>query len=107
MVMVFFCGMKDVLVSIDKAGRVVLPKDVRRELAIQPGDLLKITIHGNEVTLSPNKEVSGFIKRGNALIFSTGQADLLDNDTVENVRHDAQNRALSDASKGLAWPERK
>src|SRR5512143_3450425 len=85
MVMVLFSGMKNVLVPIDKAGRVVLPKDVRDELAIHPGDLLRITIRGNEVTLSPNKEASGFIRRGKALVFSSGGVGLLDNETVENV----------------------
>lgn len=93
--------MKDVLVPIDKAGRVVLPKHVRDELAINPGDLLKITIHGNEITLSPNKEAYGFIKRGKALVFSSGGAKLLDNEAVETVRTEARSDLLSDITKGL------
>lgn len=105
--MVLFFGMKDVLVSIDKAGRVVLPKEVRTELSINPGDLLKITIHGNVVTLSPNRETCGFIKRGSALVFSTGEADLLDNDTVENIRNAAHRGLINDISKGLPLPKRK
>jgi AbrB family looped-hinge helix DNA binding protein len=100
-------GMKDVLVPIDKAGRVVLPKDVREELSIQPGDLLKVTVRGNEVTLSPNREACGFTKRGKALVFSTGEADLLDNETVENVRNAAHRELLSDISRGLSAPKRK
>ena len=55
MVMVFLNGMKEVLVPIDKAGRVVLPKNLRQELAINPGDLLRISVHGNEMTLRPNR----------------------------------------------------
>src|SRR5438105_10577809 len=100
MAMVFCRGMKDVFVPIDKAGRVVLPKDVREELSINPGDLLKVTIRGNEVTLSPNREPCGFIKRGNALVFSTGEADLLDNETVEKVRNAAHRELVSDISRG-------
>jgi AbrB family looped-hinge helix DNA binding protein len=99
--------MKDVLVPIDKAGRVVLPKDVREELSINPGDLLKITIRGNEVTLSPRKEPCGFIKRGHALVFSTGGTDLLDNETVENVRNAAHQDLLSAISKELPTRKRK
>ena len=93
--------MKDALVPIDKAGRVVLPKDVRDELAINPGDLLRITVRGNEVTLSPKKEVCGFIKRGKALVFSSGGVDLLDGETVENVRNATRGEVLSSVSKGL------
>lgn len=84
--MVFLNGMNDFLVPIDNAGRVVLPKQVRDELAINPGDLLKISIHGGEVTLRLIREASGFIRRGHALVFSANEANLLDNDTVETVR---------------------
>jgi AbrB family looped-hinge helix DNA binding protein len=99
--------MKEVLVPIDKAGRVVLPKDVREELAIHPGDLLKVTVIGNEVTLRPSKEVCGFIKRGKALVFSTGETDLLDSKTVENVRDAARSESMLGFSKGLPPPHRK
>ena len=99
--------MKDVVVPIDKTGRVVLPKDVREELGINPGDLLKITVNGNEVTLKRSNEVRGFIKRGKALVFSAGEADLLHNQTVENVRNAAHNNTLNDISKGLPAKKRR
>jgi AbrB family looped-hinge helix DNA binding protein len=105
--MVLLNGMKDVLIPIDKAGRIVLPKDVRDELAINPGDLLKISIRGNEVTLRPSREASGFIKRGHALVFSSGEADLLDNETVEAIRADERRGLLSSQSKGFPSQKRK
>jgi AbrB family looped-hinge helix DNA binding protein len=77
--------MKEFLIPIDKAGRLVLPKQVRSELAISPGDMLKVSIHGNEVMLTPTKEIAGFVKRGKALIFSSGADDLLEGETVEAV----------------------
>lgn len=43
--------MKDQLVPIDKAGRIVLPKTIRDELALNPGDLLTITVQGVSMTL--------------------------------------------------------
>ena len=107
MVMVLLNGMKDVLIPIDKAGRVVLPKNVRDELAINPGDLLKISIRGHEVTLRPNREASGFTKRGHALVFSSGGADLLDNETVEAIRADERGGRLRSLSKELPSPKRK
>ena len=99
--------MKDVFVPIDKAGRVVLPKDVREELAINPGDLLKISVHGDQVTLRPNRETAGFVKRGGALIFSTGGTDLLQNETVEAIRHQERDRLSGEISKGLPQSKRK
>lgn len=70
---------------IDKAGRVVLPKNVREELSIHPGDLLKLSIHGNEVTLRPKKDSSGFVRRGQALVFSSGGGDVLNRETVDAI----------------------
>ena len=99
--------MKDVLVPIDKTGRVVLPRHVREELSINPGDLFKITIRGNEVTLSPTSERFGFIKRGHALVFSAGATDLLDNDTVESVRTATHQDRLRAIAKELPTRKRK
>jgi AbrB family looped-hinge helix DNA binding protein len=105
--MVFCCGMNDVIVSIDKAGRVVLPKQVREELAINPGDLLKISIHGDQITLRPTRETCGFIRRGRALVFSSGEASFLDNETVETVRADERGSLLGGLSRGLPSKARK
>lgn len=99
--------MKDILVPIDKAGRVVLPKDVREELAIVPGDLLKVSIHGNEVTLRPNRETAGFVRRGRALIFSSGESDLLDNEAVNSILAEEREGSKSGVAKRLTSQKRK
>jgi len=77
MEMVSCNGMKDRLVPIDQAGRIVLPKNVRQELAIKPGDVFKLSIDGVAVTLTPNKEKAGFVRRGKALVFSTSGGESL------------------------------
>ena len=99
--------MSDVMVPIDKAGRVVLPKHVREELGIKPGDRLKISIHGNAVTLCPTNDESGFIKRGRALVFSCEGAELLDNETVETIQAAERGSRLCGMTKGLASPAHK
>lgn len=99
--------MKDILVPIDKAGRVVLPKDVRDELAIGPGDLLKVSVDGNEVTLRPNREAAGFVRRGCALIFSSGQSDILDNEPVNSILTEERNRLEVGIAKRLPSQKRK
>lgn len=102
----FLDGMNDVA-SIDKAGRVVLPKHIRDELDINPGDHLKISIRDNEVTLRPARKASGFIKRGHALVFSAGEADLLDNETVEAIRSYKHGNLFNNLTKGLSSKARK
>jgi AbrB family looped-hinge helix DNA binding protein len=85
MVMVFFNGMKEMTVPIDQAGRIVLPKDVRQELAIKPGDKLKLSINGASVILTPNRETAGFVRKGRALVFTTGSRKKLTAETVQNI----------------------
>ena len=89
------------MIPIDKAGRVVLPKEVRDELAIQPGDLLQVCVRGGEVALVPQREKTGFIRRGRALVFSTGEVSRLDNETVEGIRSSERDRQGLETARGL------
>jgi AbrB family looped-hinge helix DNA binding protein len=89
--------MKDALVPIDQAGRIVLPKNVRQELAIQPGDVFKVSIAGAAVTLTPNREKAGLVRKGRALVFSVTGDDVLTleqaNEVAETVREESGHRA--------------
>lgn len=107
MVMVLVNGMKDMLVPIDRAGRVVLPKIVREDLAIKPGDMLKVSIHGNEVTLSPKKGAAGFVRKGRALVFSSSGADLLKRETVEAILTNEREEQAIGIAGGLSLGKRR
>jgi AbrB family looped-hinge helix DNA binding protein len=39
--------------TIDKAGRVVIPKALREELRLEPGDSLEMETSGESITLRP------------------------------------------------------
>lgn len=99
--------MKDTFAPIDKAGRVVLPKEVRDELAIHPGDLLRISVQGDEVTLRPSRETVGFLRRGKAIVFSSGGTDLLTNEAVEAIRDTERDRFDANIKKDLPASKRK
>jgi AbrB family looped-hinge helix DNA binding protein len=42
-------------VTLDKLGRIVLPKPLRDELHLAPGDALDLTVEGEQVTLRPRR----------------------------------------------------
>ena len=99
-------NMKNDVVAIDQAGRIVLPKNVRQELAIKPGDTFKVSIEGAAVTLMPNKESTGFVRKGKAIVFSTVGDEALSAETVREIlesgrsEHDSRSlEAFSDQKR--------
>lgn len=46
------------VVSIDKAGRVVIPKDVRERLSLSEDSELEIDVDGDTIRLSPRRRPS-------------------------------------------------
>ena len=50
-------------VTLDKAGRIVLPKPLRQELQLAPGDILEAETSGEQITLSPLRGTSGLRKK--------------------------------------------
>jgi AbrB family looped-hinge helix DNA binding protein len=94
--------MKDTMVPIDQAGRIVLPKRVREELAIKPGDTFKISIAGVAVTLTPNKESTGFVRKGKALVFSTPGEETLSEKTAQEILESGRGERDSRVVEGLS-----
>jgi AbrB family looped-hinge helix DNA binding protein len=79
------------MVPIDSAGRIVLPKGLRQELAIKPGDRFKVSIQGSSVTLTPHKErVSGFVRKGKALVFTCAEDKTLADSEVSSILTDSR-----------------
>ena len=99
--------MKEMTVPIDQAGRIVLPKDVRLELAIKPGDTFKLSIHGSSVTLTPNKEATGFVRKGHALVFTTAGGETLSQESVNGILEAGREERLQQSLPGLRVPKRR
>jgi AbrB family looped-hinge helix DNA binding protein len=99
--------MKDVLIPIDQAGRIVLPKNMREELALKPGDLLKVSIDGSEVTLTPNKETTGLVRKGKALVFATIGDDTLGTEAVNQLLQTERDEHMSGIAGRLSGPKRR
>jgi AbrB family looped-hinge helix DNA binding protein len=58
---------------IDKAGRVVIPKTLRKELHLEPGDALEMDSSGEQITLRPVRGTGPLTKERGVWVFYTGQ----------------------------------
>ena len=59
-------------VTLDRAGRVVLPKSLRDEMQLSPGDTFDVTVKGDELTLRPRRSATPLQKERGVWVFRTG-----------------------------------
>ena len=78
-------------VTIDKAGRLVLPKRLREQLGLQSGDEVLVEIVGDTITLRPvrpqptlQKELGVWVYQGERT--SASIPDLIDEMREERIR---------------------
>ena len=81
-------------VTLDRAGRVVLPKALRDEMHLSPGDTLDLTVKGDEVTLRPRRGATPLQKERGVWVFRTGTPLTADETeaTLRNIRAQRQRR---------------
>lgn len=73
-------------VTLDKAGRVVLPKALRDELRLEPGDTLELQSEGETVVLRPRRSPSPLRKERGVWVLRTGRK--LPGSVTEKLIHD-------------------
>lgn len=74
--------------TMDQAGRVVLPKALRDELRLRPGDTLDVTLKGEELMLRPRRAATALVKERGVWVLRTGEplrAEEVE-ETLRNVR---------------------
>ncbi len=59
--------------TLDQAGRVVLPKALRDAMHLSPGDTLELTFQGDELTLRPARGATPLQKERGVWVFRTGK----------------------------------
>jgi AbrB family looped-hinge helix DNA binding protein len=93
--MPLYTGIMNTTVTIDKAGRVVIPKEVRDELRLEAGDTLTLESEGERVTLRPVHGGTPLQKEHGVWVFHGGKQLSLDeaNQFVRDAREqrDRQN----------------
>lgn len=58
--------------TIDKAGRVVIPKSLREQLSLEPGDALEMESTGEHITLRPVRGTGPLTREQGVWVFRTG-----------------------------------
>ena len=86
--MPFHIGIMATIVTIDKYGRVVIPKEVRDELRLEAGDSLALESEGERVTLQRVRGGTPLRKERGVWVFHGGKPLSLDeaNQIVREAR---------------------
>ena len=87
--------------TLDKAGRVVIPKPVRDRLHLSSGDSLAIENRGNAIILRPIREEPTMFKQDGMWVIKTGKPlTIEDADAViESAREERHRQILG------PWPK--
>jgi AbrB family looped-hinge helix DNA binding protein len=82
----------DAITTIDKAGRLVLPKPLRDELQLQPGDELELRSEAGRIIILPRRVQTALGKEDGIWVYRSGSAvaaslrELIDEDRERRGR---------------------
>ena len=94
--MVWYNTIMTAIINIDKAGRVVLPKPVRDELQLSPGDSLELQVSQDRIVLRPARSRGRMFKEKGVWVFDSGQPLSAETvrKTIRQVRLERERRIL-------------
>jgi AbrB family looped-hinge helix DNA binding protein len=71
--------------TLDKAGRVVLPKPVRDEMQLRPGDALELENSEDRIVLRPRRGNKGLHREQGIWVFSSGTDMPISAETTDGI----------------------
>ena len=85
--------------TIDKAGRVVIPKPLRQKLQLECGDSLELETEGERITLRPARGTGPLFREHGFWVFRSGAplAESATDDMLEKIREE---RDLANLGRG-------
>ncbi|MEO8127371.1 MAG: AbrB/MazE/SpoVT family DNA-binding domain-containing protein [Bryobacteraceae bacterium] len=77
--------------TLDKAGRILIPKSLRQELRLGPGDYLQLESHDEEITLRPVRARAIVAKERGVWVYQGDSShasvtDLIDREREKRMR---------------------
>ncbi len=85
-----------VRLTLDKTGRIVLPKPLRQELELAPGDTLEAETSGDQITLRPVRGNAPLRKKHGIWVYRAGEplSNALVQETLRQVRRERDKENL-------------
>jgi AbrB family looped-hinge helix DNA binding protein len=82
--------------TIDKAGRVVLPKPLREMLQLRPGDSIEVEGSDERIILRPARTKGRMYKKQGVWVFDSGEplSAKATEDTLRRIREERDRRNL-------------
>jgi len=82
--------------TMDKVGRIVLPKPVREKLQLAPGDELELESLDDQITLRPLRGTAQLRKKRGVWVFHCGEplSALTVEKTIEQIRRERDGENL-------------
>lgn len=81
--------------TLDKFGRVIIPKKFREHLGISSDTPLNISEDGKRIVIEPIQKKEPFVNKDGILVF-TGKLDKKKNDVIKNDRNQRMKKLLTD-----------
>ncbi len=73
--------------TIDAAGRLVIPKEIRREAGLKPGVVLEVRLRGGRIEIEPAPLPVKLVRKGKLLVaVPERNVGVLTSETVERTR---------------------
>jgi AbrB family looped-hinge helix DNA binding protein len=85
--------------TLDKAGRIVLPKPLRDELHLQAGDLLEVESSGEDITIRPARGQAQLHKKSGVWVYKSGEP-LTAAEVEKTLRQIRRERELENLGRG-------
>ena len=80
-----------VTITIDRVGRVVIPKEIREAAGIEPGVPLVVSVSEGRIELAPRRRPVRIVKRGRLQVaVSVEEGEPLRRDTVRRAQDKAR-----------------
>jgi AbrB family looped-hinge helix DNA binding protein len=87
-------------IQMDKAGRVVLPKPLREQFNLLPGDKLRLSVDGKGIRLEPTDVAGTLVRKGSLLVFRGGFSEPITTAKVDQLlREDRDDKSGQTTAK--------